>query len=132
MKNILKNRFINYGNKIKQAIVFLLAHQIRIFYLVRPVPLPGLIRIEIFNWEMTVSHLVRSTFILKGDRYSFRLTGSIQINTKPGGPVEPYDLLKDPEEKNNLAGKYPAKVKKLNMVMKEAIIKSALFPFKNE
>lgn len=66
--------------------------------------------------------------VRKGNWKAIRL----QVDAKPGGPVELYDLFKDPEEKSNLAGKYPAKAKELELLMKEAHTRSALFPFKNE
>jgi len=56
----------------------------------------------------------------------------LQVDIKPNGPVELYDLSKDAEEKNNLAGKYPGKARELEILMKVAHTRSTLFPFKNE
>ncbi|GAB4014650.1 arylsulfatase [Spirosoma koreense] len=53
----------------------------------------------------------------------------LQVSTDPNGPVELYDLVKDPAEAHNLASQYPDKVKELSQLMKKAHIDSPLFPF---
>ncbi len=45
-------------------------------------------------------------------------------------PLELYNLNKDPEEKNNVAEKYPEKVKELATIMKEAHTKSPYKQFR--
>jgi arylsulfatase A-like enzyme len=44
----------------------------------------------------------------------------LNVTTNADPPIELYDLLKDPQEKNNIASKYPAIVKKMEELMKEA------------
>jgi len=54
------------------------------------------------------------------------------VDSLPTGPVELYDLSKDTGEKINLAKKYPAKVRELELLIQQAHVKSELFPFKKE
>lgn len=56
----------------------------------------------------------------------------LQVDSFPGGPVELYDLSKDPAEKNNVALKFPEKATALGALIDKSHIKSELFPFKAE
>lgn len=47
----------------------------------------------------------------------------------PEGPVELYDLVKDPAEKQNLAARFPEKAKELGEIMNKAHVPSDIFPF---
>lgn len=56
----------------------------------------------------------------------------LQAAAAPGGPVELYDLSKDPSEKTNLAADFPERVKELAGLMERSHRPSALFPFGKE
>lgn len=47
----------------------------------------------------------------------------------PNGPIELYDLSKDPAETHDIAGKYPDKVRYLSKLMAQSHTESSLFPF---
>jgi arylsulfatase A len=53
----------------------------------------------------------------------------LNIDKIPQGAIELYDLSRDIGEKDNIASSYPWIVKKLDTVMKQAHIKSEIFPF---
>ncbi|MFC5411933.1 arylsulfatase [Larkinella bovis] len=59
---------------------------------------------------------------------------AVRLNaaTQPNGPVELYDLSKDPAEKTNLAAQQPAKAAELGRLMNQSHVASALFPFGSE
>ncbi|WP_332369644.1 sulfatase/phosphatase domain-containing protein [Spirosoma telluris] len=63
--------------------------------------------------------------IRQGDWKAIRL----QVANNPTGPVELYDLSKDPAESNNVAAKNPEKAEQLGRLMNESHIESPLFPF---
>lgn len=63
--------------------------------------------------------------VRQGNLKAVRLKAADQ----PGGPVELYDLSKDPAEKTNIAGQHPDEAKKLGELMNQAHVPSALFPF---
>ncbi|WP_026993985.1 arylsulfatase [Flectobacillus major] len=56
---------------------------------------------------------------------------AIRLNAidNPDGPVELYDLEKDPSEAQDLANQYPEKAKELGDLIKRSHRPSALFPF---
>lgn len=56
----------------------------------------------------------------------------LQVDSLTGGKVELYDLSKDPREKNNLAIKFPERARALGLLIDQAHVPSALFPFKKE
>lgn len=56
----------------------------------------------------------------------------LQASTNPDGPVELYDLAKDPAEANNVASKHPDKAQQLGQLMRQSHRESALFPFQQE
>jgi len=53
----------------------------------------------------------------------------LQVKRDPNGPIELYDLKKDPREKNNIASEHPDIVDKMAQVMKEAHVDSDVFVF---
>jgi len=65
--------------------------------------------------------------IRQGDWKAVRLN----VSTNPNGPIELYNLVKDPGEKQNLAGQFPDRVKKMGQLMRESHQPSALFPLGN-
>jgi arylsulfatase A len=56
----------------------------------------------------------------------------LQVAKDPNGPVELYDLTKDPAETRNLAAQYPDKAKQLAQLMNASHVESAIFPFGKE
>lgn len=52
----------------------------------------------------------------------------LDVSKAPSSPVGLYDLVKDPQEKNNVAAKYPAIVKKMEQLMKEAYVPNKDWP----
>jgi len=54
----------------------------------------------------------------------------LDIKNDPDNPMELYDLSKDPEEKNNIAAKYPDIVKEIDNMMKEAHTPSEVFKYR--
>lgn len=53
----------------------------------------------------------------------------LQASSNPNGPIELYDLWKDPAETHDIAAKYPDKVRYLSKLMAQSHTESALFPF---
>ncbi len=53
----------------------------------------------------------------------------LQAISDPNGPVELYDLSKDPAETHDIAAKNPDKVKQLSQYMSQSHVESLLFPF---
>jgi arylsulfatase A len=53
----------------------------------------------------------------------------LQASSDPNGPIELYDLSKDPAETHDIASKYPDKVRYLSKLMAQSHTESALFPF---
>lgn len=53
----------------------------------------------------------------------------LQATTHPDGPVEIYDLARDPTEMHNVAAQYPDKAKHFGQLMKQSHVASPLFPF---
>ena len=53
----------------------------------------------------------------------------LQVKRDPNGPIELYDLKKDPQEKNNIASEHPDIVDKMAQVMKKAHVDSDVFVF---
>lgn len=47
------------------------------------------------------------------------------------GPIQLFNLAKDPGEKNNIASKNPLVVKKISAIMKSAHVENPNFPFEN-
>lgn len=56
----------------------------------------------------------------------------LQAAKNPNGPVELYDLSKDPSESNNVAAQHPDKASALAQLMAQAHVESVLFPFRGE
>lgn len=54
----------------------------------------------------------------------------LDIKNNPDNQMELYDLSKDPEEKNNIAAKYPDIVKEIENMMKEAHTPSEVFKYR--
>lgn len=54
----------------------------------------------------------------------------LQAMTNPNGPVELYDLSKDPREARNVADQYPDKAKQMGQLMAQSHVESPLFPFR--
>ncbi len=53
----------------------------------------------------------------------------LQVNRDPNGPLELYDLQKDPQEKNDVASEHPDIVRQMERIMKEAHTDSEVFVF---
>ncbi|AUD02575.1 arylsulfatase [Spirosoma pollinicola] len=53
----------------------------------------------------------------------------LQAMSDPNGPVELYDLSKDPAETHDIAAKNQDKVKQLSQFMNQSHVESPLFPF---
>ncbi|WP_133996477.1 arylsulfatase [Dinghuibacter silviterrae] len=53
----------------------------------------------------------------------------LHVDKGPGGPVELYDLEKDPSEQHNVAAGHPDVARTLAAIMDSAHIPSSLFPF---
>lgn len=53
----------------------------------------------------------------------------LQAISNPTGPVELYDLSKDPAEAHNVAAQYPDKAKELGRLMDQSHVESPIFPF---
>lgn len=66
--------------------------------------------------------------VIKGNWKPIRLG----VDSLPNGPVELYYLSKDPEDKNNIAPMHPQKAKAMALLIDQAHVRSALFPFKKE
>ncbi|GAB4041751.1 arylsulfatase [Spirosoma jeollabukense] len=66
--------------------------------------------------------------VRQGDWKAVRL----QAADKPDGPVELYDLAKDPAEKTNVAAQHPEEARKLSQLMSQSHVASPLFPFGKE
>ncbi|GAB4022048.1 arylsulfatase [Spirosoma migulaei] len=62
--------------------------------------------------------------IRQGDWKAVRL----QVTQNPTGPVELYDLSKDPAESHDVAAKNPEKAEQLGRLMNKAHVESPLFP----
>ncbi len=52
----------------------------------------------------------------------------LNVNLNDNAPIELYDLSVDPSEKNNVAAKYPAIVKKMEQLIKEAHVYNKDWP----
>jgi hypothetical protein len=52
----------------------------------------------------------------------------LNVSTVNNSPIELYDLKTDPQEKNNIASKYPDVVKKIENFMKEAYVPNSDWP----
>jgi arylsulfatase A-like enzyme len=59
---------------------------------------------------------------------------AVKLNaiTNFDGPIELYDLEKDPSEKNDIAAANPDVVKKMAEIMKQSHVESPDFPFHSE
>jgi arylsulfatase A-like enzyme len=53
----------------------------------------------------------------------------LQVKRDPDGPLELYDLQKDPQEKNNVASQHPDIVDRMAQIMREAHVDSDVFVF---
>ncbi|GAB3951706.1 arylsulfatase [Spirosoma harenae] len=56
----------------------------------------------------------------------------LQAIAHPDGPVELYDLSKDPAEAHNIANEHPDKAKQLGQLMTQSHVESPIFPFTNQ
>ena len=52
----------------------------------------------------------------------------LNVRTKENPAIELYDLKTDPQEKNNIASKYPAVVKQIEALMKDAYVTNKDWP----
>ncbi|QMW04284.1 arylsulfatase [Spirosoma foliorum] len=53
----------------------------------------------------------------------------LNANKPNGSTLELYDLAKDPAEKQDISGSFPAKAKELEKLMNQSHVPSAIFPF---
>ena len=56
----------------------------------------------------------------------------LNVDQDPDGPIELYDLARDPTEARDIAGDHPDVVARITQVMREAHTPSELFPFTGE
>jgi len=56
----------------------------------------------------------------------------LDVNKKPNGPVELYDMEMDLGEENNIASRHPEIVQKMEQIMKTARIPNETFKFQYE
>ncbi|HEX8315241.1 MAG TPA: arylsulfatase [Flavisolibacter sp.] len=55
----------------------------------------------------------------------------LNVSTTAGAPIELYNLASDPQEKANVATKYPEIVKQIEQIMKEAYVPNKAWPLLN-
>ncbi|MDP4264949.1 MAG: arylsulfatase [Bacteroidota bacterium] len=79
-------------------------------------------RLQYLYWELHEAGGKQA--IRMGDWKAIRLN----VSNDPGSPVELYNLAKDPQEKNNIAALYPAIVKQMESLMKQAHVSDKDWP----